>query len=63
MHVDSILIRFADGHQQTVQINQTLSARQPSFTINLDHGAVTAMYVYGQTMRRRATFDVIGLRR
>jgi hypothetical protein len=63
MYVDSVLIRFADGHQQTVQINQTLSARQPSFTINLDHGAVTAMYVYGQTMRGRATFDVIGMRR
>jgi hypothetical protein len=63
MMLDSVVINFADGHQQTVRINQMLSARQPSVHIDLDHGAATSMYVYGSTNRGRATFDVIGLRR
>ena len=63
MFVDSIVINYADRHQQTVRVNRTLSARDPSILIDLDHGAVTSMYVYGSTMRGRATFDVIGLRR
>jgi hypothetical protein len=63
MYVDSILIDYADGHRQTVEVSQMLSARQPSLLIQLEHGAVTGMYVYGSTMRGRATFDVIGLRR
>jgi hypothetical protein len=63
MYVASIDIMFADGHRQSIAINRTLSAREPSLTINLDHGAVTAVSVNGQTMRGRATFDLIGLRR
>jgi hypothetical protein len=63
MLVGSVVINFADGHQQTVRVNQMLSARQPSIDINLDHGAATSMYVYGSANRGRATFDVIGLRR
>jgi hypothetical protein len=63
MYVDSIMIMFADGHRQTVEVDRTLSGRDPSFTIELDHGAVTALTINGQTMRGRATFNVIGLRR
>ena len=63
MYVDDVLVHFADGHQQRVNVNQTLSARNPSIRINLDHGSVTALSIDGSTMRGRATFDVIGMRR
>jgi hypothetical protein len=63
MYVDSVVIHYADGHHQTLEINQVLSARQPSVMINLDHGALAAVEINGQTMRGRATFDVIGIRR
>jgi predicted nucleotidyltransferase len=46
-----------------VELRQVLSFRDPSITIDLDHGGVTSMYVYGSTMRGRATFDIVGLRR
>lgn len=63
MFIDEIVVLFTDGHQQTVEVNQVLSARQPTVSITLDHGAPAAITVHGTTMRRRATFDVIGLRR
>ncbi len=63
MYVDDVLVHFADGHQQRVNVNQMLSARNPSILINLDHGSVTALSIDGSTMRGRATFDVIGMRR
>jgi hypothetical protein len=63
MYVDDVLVHFADGHRQRVDVNQMLSARNPSILINLDHGAVTALSIDGSTMRGRATFDVIGMRR
>jgi hypothetical protein len=64
MHVSAVVINFADGHQQTVRLNQSLSPRQSSIFIDLDHRGATSMYVYGTPMRgSRATFDVIGSRR
>jgi hypothetical protein len=63
MFVDTVVINYTDGHQQTVQLRQPLSFRDPSITIDLDHGGATSMYIYGSTMRGRATFDVVGLRR
>ena len=63
MFVDSIVINYTDGHQQTVRVSQMLSARQPSIAVDLDHGGVTSMYVYASATRGRATFDVVGLRR
>jgi hypothetical protein len=63
LYLDSVVIHFADGHHQTLEINQVLSARMPSFTIELDHGSIEAVEITGQTMRGRATFDLIGLRR
>lgn len=64
MFIDSVVLVYADGHRQTVAVRRTLSARDPSIVIDLDHGGVTGMLVYGTTPRARgATFDVIGLRR
>lgn len=64
MFVRSILVTYADGHRQTVRVNRSLSARDRAIVIDLRHGRVTGLYVYGQTTRgRSATFDVIGLRR
>jgi hypothetical protein len=63
MYIRSVVIHYADGHHQTVEVNQMLAARQPSVTINLEHGALAAVEVNGQAMRGRATFDVIGIRR
>lgn len=62
-YIDAIVITYSDGHQQSVDVNQTLSFRSPSLMIDLDHGGMTGIYVYGMTERGRATFDVIGLRR
>jgi hypothetical protein len=64
MYIDSVVVTFTDGHQQTVELNRMLSARDPSIVIDLDHRGATALYIYGTTLRARgATFDVIGLRR
>jgi hypothetical protein len=63
MYVDSVVVMFADGRRQTIPLNQMLSSRQPSIQLDLERGAVTALSVNGSTMRGRATFDVIGLRR
>ena len=62
-YIDRVVITFTDGHQQTVDVNQMLSARSPSLTINLDHLGATSVDIYGMTERGRAMFDVIGLRR
>jgi hypothetical protein len=64
MFINAVVINYADGHQQTLRVNQMLGARQPSISIDLEHGGATSMYVYGSPMRgSRATFDVFGLRR
>ena len=62
-YIDAIVITFSDGHQQTIAVNQMLSYRSPSLTVDLDHRGMTGIAVYGMTERGRATFDVIGLRR
>jgi len=62
-YIDSAVITFSDGHQQTVELHQMLSARSPSLLITLDHLGATSIDIYGMTERGRATFDVIGLRR
>jgi len=61
--IDAIVITYSDGHQQSVDVNQTLSFGSPSLTLDLNHRGMTGIYVYGMTERGRATFDVIGLRR
>jgi hypothetical protein len=63
MYVESVTLRFANGGTRTFTVNQLLSQRSPSITLDLDGRAVTAMYVNANTARGRATFDVIGLRR
>lgn len=62
-YIDSLVVTFSDGHQQTVELHQMLSARSPSLTIDLDHRGATGVDIYGMTERGRAMFDVIGLRR
>ena len=63
MFVESIVVMMPNGRAQTFTVNQMLSARSPSISIDLGHRAITGIYVYGTTERGRATFDVIGLRR
>jgi hypothetical protein len=63
MYVQNVMVVFADGHRQSIAVNQMLSARNPSLVLDLDHGAVTALSIDGNPLRGRATFDVIGLRR
>jgi len=63
LHIDSIVVMYESGHSQTFTIDQTLSARMPSLTIDLDRRVVTGVYIYGMTHKGRAQFDVIGLRR
>jgi hypothetical protein len=43
-------------------VNQVLSQRNSSITLDLDGRGITALAINGSTMRGRATFDVIGLR-
>jgi hypothetical protein len=63
MHVDSVTLIYADGHRQHMAVNQVLSQRNSSITLDLDGRGITALAINGATMRGRATFDVIGLRR
>ena len=63
MHIEAIVVVLANGRTQTFEVNQVMSARDPSLTIDLDQRAITGIYVYGTTERGRGTFDVIGLRR
>ena len=62
-YIDDIVVVLANGRSITYDVNQQMSFRSPSITIDLDHKAITGIYVYGMTERGRATFDVIGLRR
>ena len=61
--IDDIVVVLANGRSVTYNVNQQMSFRSPSITIDLDHKAITGIYVYGMTERGRATFDVIGIRR
>ncbi|HEY5921997.1 MAG TPA: hypothetical protein VIV11_10025 [Kofleriaceae bacterium] len=63
MFVESIVVMMSNGRAQTFTVNQLLSGRSPSITIDIGHRAISGIYVYGSTERGRATFDVIGLRR
>jgi hypothetical protein len=63
MFVDNVVVVYADGHRQRIAVNQPLSQRNSSITIDLDGRAITALAIDGNTMRGRVTFDVIGLRR
>jgi hypothetical protein len=63
MHVDSVTLVFADGRRQHMAVNQVLSQRNPSITLDLEGRGITALAINGATMRGRAMFDVIGLRR
>jgi len=62
-YIDDIVVVLANGRSITYDVNQQMSFRSPSITIDLDHKAITGIYVYGMTERGRGTFDVIGLRR
>lgn len=62
-YIDDIVVMLANGRSIRYDVNQMMSMRSPSITIDLDHKAITGIYIYGQTERGRATFDVIGLRR
>jgi hypothetical protein len=61
--IDRVVVMYPNGRSRTITVNQTLSAELPSLMIDLDHRAVTGVYIYGTSWRGRASFDVIGLRR
>ena len=62
-YINDIVIVLANGRTTTIDVNQMLSYRSPSITIDLNHSAITGIYLYGSTERGRASFNVIGLRR
>jgi hypothetical protein len=61
--IDNVVVVLANGRTMSFDVNQTLSARSPSITIDVNHRAITGIYVYGTTERGRASFDVVGMRR
>jgi len=62
-YINDIVLVLANGRTTTIDVNQMLSYRSPSITIDLNNRAITGIYFYGSTERGRASFNVIGLRR
>jgi hypothetical protein len=63
VYIDSVVVMYPNGRSRTIPVRQTLSARTPTLTIDLDRRAITGVYIYGDAIRGRGSFDVIGLRR
>ena len=62
-YINDIVVTLADGHSIRYDVNQQMTFRSPSITIDLGQRAITGISVYGMTERGRASFNVIGLRR
>lgn len=63
-HINTVVVMLSNGTSRTYQVNQSLSYRSPSITIDLDTRRITGMYVYGRSYRGyNGTFSVTGLRR
>jgi len=62
-YIDTVMVMLSNGTSRTYRVNQPLSYRSPSVTIDLDTRMITGMYVYGRSYRGYAgTFNVTGLR-
>jgi hypothetical protein len=59
-YIDSVMLRFDDGHTQIVSVKQMLSRRNP--TIEIDTRGAVGVFIRGSQLRR-GTFDVVGFRR
>lgn len=63
-YIDTVVVMLSNGMSRTYRVNQPLSYRSPSITIDLDTRRITGMYVYGRSYRGyNGTFSVTGLRR
>lgn len=60
-YIHSIVLRFSNGAQQTIDVRKRVTSRSMPLTVDIDSRA-TGVYVYGST-RGRGSLDVVGLRR
>jgi hypothetical protein len=60
-YVHSIVLVYANGAMQTVDVRQRVTSRSAPLTLDVDSRAV-GVYVYAKT-RGRGSLDVVGLRR
>lgn len=61
-HIDSVIVMLPNGTWRTYRVDQSLSYRSPSVTIDLDSRMITGLYVYGSSGRGMGTFNVTGIR-
>ena len=62
-YIDTVMVMLSNGTMRTYRVNQPLSYRSPSVTIDLDTRMITGMYVYGRSYRGyTGTFNVTGIR-
>jgi hypothetical protein len=60
--VDSVIVRFADGSRQEIQVNKTLDARAPMVNLNISNRASVERVVIKGSTNRRASVQLFGAR-